>query len=229
MRQLDLGAGDPPPILIVESKDWLPGILGLIASHLSESYYRPAVAVLVGQEVSRASMRSIPEFDVVEALQRSHELFHRYGGHPRAAGFTISTSDLTTLKADLMLAAQEKLGNKQLRPSIDIDFETSPSVFDDANLEFIQSLAPFGEGNRSPVFLTRGLHVAKARKVGQQSNHLKMTVVHEGRAWEAIAFNLGDRPVSVGGRVDLVYNVGFNHWGGVTTIQLGVLDLRVAR
>ena len=228
MRQIDPGPDNPPPILIVESEDWLPGILGLIASNISERYYRPAAAVLVGEEVSRASMRSIPEFDVVEALNRSHGLFHHYGGHPRAAGFTLSTSDLPSLKSDLMLAAEEKLGNRRLRPAIDVDFEVPPRVFDDANLEFMQSMEPYGEGNRAPVFLTRGFHVARARRVGQQSNHLKMTVVHEGRAWDAIAFNLGDRPVAAGGRVDLVYNVGLNHWGGVTTTQLGVLDLRAA-
>ena len=213
-------------IIIVEHGDWLPGILGLIASALSETYYRPAVAISLGEQVSRASVRSIPEFDVVAALRRCRSRFHRYGGHPRAAGFTLSTSDLPAVKIDLLAAAEEGLDASELRPSIDIDYEISPSMLDDQKFGFLQAMQPFGEGNPKPVFLTRNARVTEARRVGQRRDHLKLSILDGGRPWDAIAFRLGDRPVAPGDRVDLAYNIGLNHWGGRTTLQLNVLDIR---
>ncbi len=229
LRQVQLEFETLPPIIIVEHREWLPGILGLIAGNLTETFYRPVVAVLVGESVSRASARSIPGFDIVEALRKSKDILHRFGGHARAAGFSMSSSDLPRLKAELTTVADEKLGGVSLSPLIDIDCEISPALLDDHNLDFIQSLSPFGEGNPAPVFLTRNARVAEARMVGTRRQHLKMRVAHEGRMWEAIAFRQGDKQVAVGDRIDLVYTAGMNHWGGQSTLQLTVLDFHIGR
>ena len=224
--QLQNGAGEAPPVIIVEHEDWLPGILGLIAGRLAEQYYRPAVAVTVGPHVSRASARSIPEFNIVEALQSCRDLFDRYGGHPRAAGFTIPTENLPRLKNELMGLADKRLRGLDLVPTIEIDCEISPSLLDDKNYEFVLSLSPFGEGNPAPVYLTRNVVVVEARQVGARGAHLKMRIAHEGRSWDAIAFRQGDRPVSVGDRLELVYTADMDDWGGRRRLQLKVLDFR---
>ena len=227
--QVELEHGVVPPVIIVEHEEWMPGILGLIAGNLSESYYRPVVAIRVGKRVSRASARSIPEFNIVEALERSKRYFSRFGGHPQAAGFTVATDDLPNIKEDLVGMAQEKLAALTLQPTIDVDCQVSPALLVGPNFDFIESLRPFGEENPAPTFLTRNARVVEARKVGAHGDHLKMTVVHDGSYWDTIAFKQGGREVYTGDGIDLVYNVGINHWGGRDTYQLNVLDFRTKR
>ena len=218
-----------PSILIVKSPDWIPGVLGLIAGRLSESYYRPAVAVSVGAETSRASLRSIPEFDIVDALSRNSHLFERHGGHPQAAGFTISTASLPDLERSLQHLASEQLDGKGLTPTLDIECEVQMSAFTQRNFDFIQSLAPFGEGNPSPLFLTRGVRVIDARLVGANRQHLKMRLWQRGSTIEAIGFNLGHKVSETRGNIDVVYTVGIDTWGRYPTLQLTVQDLTAVR
>ena len=229
MRQIEPLLSDLPPMLIVEHDRWQPGILGLIAGNLSEAFYRPAVAILTSGGLSRGSARSIPEFDVVDALRTSHAPFQRFGGHPQAAGFTLKTSDLGTLKRDLVAIAREKLDGQELTPAIEIDCEISPALLSEQTYRFIESLSPFGEKNPAPVFLTRNARVAEARKVGKGGNHLKMRVIHSGMAWDTIAFRQADSMPAQGDKIDLVYTAGLDNWGGQPTLQLNVLDFRVRR
>ncbi len=219
--------GDPAALILVEHQEWKPGILGLIAGRLSELYHRPAVAVSTGDEVCRGSARSIPEFDIVEAISQSQSLLLQFGGHPRAAGFTIPAEGLARLKAALIAEAEAKLRGAELAPSIDIDCEISPALLDDRNFGFIQSMQPFGEANRAPVFLTRNARVRDSRQVGEDRKHLKMTVVHGGRAWDAIAFRQGDLIPNYDDRLDLVYSPSLDNWGAEPRLQLEVLDFRV--
>ena len=217
----------PPHIIVVEHRDWLPGVLGLIAGGLSEHYYRPAIAVRTDAQLSRGSARSIPEFDMIEALRASGAPFQRFGGHPRAAGFTLPTPDLPGLKARLPALAADKLASVDLTPSIEVDCEISPLLMDGANFGFIQSLGPFGEGNPAPVFLTRNARVLAARQVGSDSAHLKMRVGHSGGRWDAIAFRRGADICEPGAMVDLVYTMQKNNWDGQERLELKVLDFRV--
>ena len=225
-RQVGLYRIPIPPIIFVEHEEWKPGILGLIAGSLSEHYYRPVVAVSLNGGVCRASARSVPEFDIAEALRECGGLFRRFGGHPRAAGFTASTQDLPRVKQALTSSAQEQLAGIDMTPALDIDCEISPGLLNEHNFNFIQSLGPFGEANSAPTFLTRSARVAGARKVGKDGDHLKMWVQHGGQTWEAIAFRQGQRAPVPGDGVNLVYTVGLDHWGDQPRLQLNVLDFR---
>ena len=229
VEQVEAARNGPPSAIVVEHPDWTPGILGLIAGNLVERYYRPAVAVRTGEELSRASARSIPEFDIVGALRRSKDVFDRFGGHPRAAGFTVPTQDLPRVRQDLESFADGLLAHMDLKPSITYDCEISPVVLNDANFAFIKSLSPFGEANPAPVFLTRNAGVAEVRRLGSRQEHLKMLLSHDGRTWDAIAFRQGDRRVEPGDSVDLVYTAGIRQWGSIETVELTVLDLKTER
>ncbi len=224
--EADTTSGNAPSIIIVRSKTWIPGILGLIAGRLSEEYYRPAIAISITDESSRASARSIPEFNIIAALRESEELFVRFGGHPQAAGFTMPTSSLPVLESSLRKLADSQLRDAELAPTIDIDCEVSPASLTGGNFGFIQSLSPFGAGNRSPVFLTRNARVLDARQVGGQGRHLKMRVAHNGTVLDAIAFRQSEMLDATRDRIDLVYTVGLDTWGYRPKIQLTVMDLR---
>ncbi|MCI0441524.1 MAG: DHH family phosphoesterase, partial [Chloroflexi bacterium] len=221
--------GGVTSIIIVESKDWIPGVLGLIASKLVDTYYRPVVAISVGEELSRASARSIPEFNMVEALRGSGDLFTKYGGHPQAAGFTIPTRDLPEIKRSLQSSADSALRDANLAPFISVECEVAPAIFVGDNFSFIQSLSPFGEGNPAPLFLTRSARVVDARQVGNGGNHLKMRLWHDGAVWDAIAFRQGSKVGLTRERIDLVYTIGLDTWGSVPKLQLTVQDFRKAR
>lgn len=226
----DVGfSGAPPPILIVKSKDWIPGVLGLVAGRLSETFYRPAIAISMNGESSRASARSISEFNIIAALRQSDGLFERYGGHPQAAGFTIPTAALPCLEQNLRIIASEQLADAELVPTMTIDCEVRFSVFTPQNFEFIQSLAPFGKDNPAPVFLTRGVRVVEARLMGGNRQHIRFRVRQGGVTMEAVAFNMGSRIKETQKGVDLVYSVGLNTWGArKPRLQLGVHDFRAA-
>ena len=126
-------SGGVPSIVIVSARDWVPGILGLIAGRVSEQYYRPAIAVELGDEVSRASARSIPEFDIVKELAASRDLLIKFGGHSQAAGFTLPTRLLPTLQRELEAVADDRLRGLDLRPSLEYDFEVSPTLLTGQN------------------------------------------------------------------------------------------------
>jgi single-stranded-DNA-specific exonuclease len=133
------------------------------------------------------------------------------------------------LKRRLGALADERLASTELTPAIHIDCEVSPSVLTGDNFDFIQSLAPFGEGNSAPVFLTRNARVLQARQVGKLSRHLKLRLSHSGAVWDAIAFSQGDSMEAARDRIDLVYTVGLDTWGPTPKLQLTVLDFRPAR
>ena len=229
LEQVEARTGGVPPIIIVARQGWVPGVLGLIAAKLVDRYNRPAVAVALEEGTSRSSARSIPEFDIVEALRKNEDLLTRFGGHPQAAGFTICTDFLPDLERRLTATADEALRGVDTSPKLDIDCEVSPVLLTGDAFAFVQSLAPFGEGNPPPVFLTRKVGVVEARQVGNGGQHLKMRLSHGGAHWNAIAFGRGDEVGDARGAVDVVYTVGLNHWSGRPTIQLKVLDFRPTR
>ena len=220
------GSDSPPPIIIVKSEEWIPGILGLIAGRLSEEHYRPAVAISRGRELSRASARSIPEFNMIEALAGSEKLFTRYGGHHQAAGFTVPTQSLPAVEQNLYEEARKHLAGVDLRPYLSIDSQVALADFTNENFGFIQSLEPFGAQNPAPVFLTRRARVVESRLVGAQKQHIKMRAWHAGTTVDAIAFRQGDKIRETGGEVDLVYTIGLDTWGARPKLQLTVMDIR---
>ena len=222
-------SGEIPSIIIVSDPDWVPGILGLIAGRVSEQYRRPAIAISVGDELSRASARSIPEFDIVNELAASRDLLVKFGGHSQAAGFTVPNEFLPTLQRELEAVADERLRGLDLRPTLEYDCDVSPTLLRGENFAFIQSLSPFGQGNPKPVFLTRDARVVDVRQVGKTGDHLKMRVSHNGEVWDAIAFRQGDRLDSAVDRIDLLHTVGLNNWRGRSRMELTVQEFRPSR
>ena len=225
-EQLSEDPSEVPPIIIVERLGWLPGILGLIAGRLAEEFYRPAVAVAVDGDTCRASARSIPEFDIIAALEASRELLGRYGGHAQAAGFSMPYKELPHLKDGLTAIAAEQLDGVELLPSVQIDAEVAPSEVMGENYQFMRSMAPFGEANPEPIFVTRDAQVTSARRVGGEGEHLKVQFSYGGVEWNAIAFRQSHE-IAPGDIVDVAYNVGVDDWSGTPLIQLNVIDLRV--
>ena len=222
-------AGNVPesePLLMLWSGEYAAGIVGLLASRLSEERHRPAVVAAVEGDLARGSARSIPQFNLASALEECSDLFVRYGGHPRAAGFVAQTDVLPALHSRLTEIAERELGHLSLQPSIRIDAHVRLSTLNVETLRFLEELAPFGEGNPAPVFVTRGARVLDASRIGNSGQHLRLRLRHEGTVWSAIAFGLGEAWQEGTERLDVVYSLGLDRWNGRESMRLVVHDFR---
>ncbi len=224
--QAQLASQEGDSIYIVEGRDFLPGIVGLIAGQIMNATYRPALAIHLEEHTSRGSARSIPEFHMTHALDQLSHLLVRYGGHAAAAGFTVQNSHLEAFKEGLKAIAQNTFDDTPPEPAIDIDAELDPTQIDWTFYGSLQRLAPFGEANPQPTFLSRGLFVREKTTVGAEGKHLKLTLALERHSWPAIAFNLGHLARALPRRVDVVYHLDVNEWNGKRSLQFVVLDIR---
>jgi single-stranded-DNA-specific exonuclease len=216
-----------PLVLMVENKNWVPGVLGLIAGRLAEEYYRPVIAATSDKDICRASARSIPEFNISAALEENAELLLRFGGHPMAAGFSASLRNLPALMKSITERAKKQLNPSELVPSIKIDAEIGPSEVSGNNFKFIKRLEPFGAGNPEPIFLNRGAQVISARMVGADKRHTQMQIDCDGTWWNAIAFHQ-DHNLKPGDQIDIVYKMTLNEWNGTRRLQLNIVDLKMS-
>ncbi len=203
-------------VLIVADKEYNQGIIGLIAAKLTEKYYRPSIAIAIGETQSKASARSVAGFHVTDHIRSAESLLVGAGGHAMAAGFTVENNNLSLLI--------EKLSQATIEPEIlvrkqRIDAEIELSIVNYQLFNLIQKFAPFGMGNPQPVFTTKKVTIDQVKPVGKLQQHRKLII---GRL-EAMAFNLAEIPENP---VDLVYTVDQNTWNGNTKLQLIVKDIK---
>ncbi len=152
------------------------GIVGLVAGRLTEELYRPALVAKVGDEETHGSARSIPEFNITEALDDCRDLLVRHGGHAAAAGFAVKNENLEALRARLEAIAVSQLAGRELVSSVTVDAAVSLGDLDWAVVEQLRQLEPCGYANPQPAFVSLGLEVVSARLVGSDGRHLKLAV-----------------------------------------------------
>lgn len=223
--QAQLAEQDGSPIYFVKDPEFLPGIVGLVASQITNQTYRPTFAIHVGEETSRGSARSIPEFHVTRALDRAADLLVQHGGHAAAAGFTVRNENLPALHERLEEVARATFGDTLPQPALEVDAELDLRMVDMDFYRQVRALAPFGEENPEPMFLTRGLLVRDARAVGADGKHLKLMLEHRGRVWSAIGFRIGSLLRTLPRTVDVVYHLTLNEWQGERRLQLVIQDI----
>lgn len=216
-------------LLFTADEDYFSGIAGLVASRLSEEFYRPSVVVELGEKESRGSARSIPEFNITAALDECEDLLTKYGGHAMAAGFTLPNANLDALRERLCQIAERQLGEVELAPTISIDIEVPLADLDWEAHSILDQLAPFGYANPMPMLLSREVLVRDHRVVG--NDHLKLTLTDGRKIWGAIAFRQGHwakawQAKDMPERIDVVYTLEVNEWQGERRLQLNVRDLR---
>ena len=213
-------------LLIAVHPEFNPGVVGLAASRLTDRYYRPSIVGQIGAEFTRASCRSIPEFNITTALDQCSDLLEYYGGHAAAAGFTVQNNKLPELRDRLGVIAREQLSEIDLRPTISADVEIPLSKLDPNIIEHLEWLEPTGYGNPQAIFASRNLNVNDSRTVGKENTHLKMTISDGWVTFDAIAFRLGHWHEKMPKLVDLMYTFEVNEFRGRKTLQLNVKDLK---
>ena len=212
------------PLLIISDSYCPVGIAGLVASRLVEEFYRPAIVIKTGEQISSGSCRSIPEFNIILALSQFSNLFSHFGGHSQAAGFTLPTGNLARLEQGLLQLATTQLAGVDLQPHLDIDAEvTLPDLTGDT-FQTIQQLAPFGSGNPLPAFLSRRVEVVEYRTMGGNGEHLRMKLKQGGTVWDGVGFGFGNHIDEISSLLDIVYNLEIDRWGGEERLRLNILE-----
>lgn len=222
--------GAPPGVIMVGDKKWRPGVLGLIASRLVDTYGKPAIAVSVGLETSRASARSVAGFDIVSAIEARSDLLIHFGGHAQAAGFGARTENLREL-ADHFAAVSDDAFAGAGEAAVALDMRASPSFVESDLYKFTRRMMPYGAGCPQPKFASDApLAVVESRAVGAEGRHLKLRLREGAKFWDAIAFGLGARAgeARVGAEIEIAYSMEPNVWNGRVTMQLVTEDFGVS-
>ena len=219
-----LSSEDPSaPLIFVGHESISSGIVGIVAGRLAEERHRPAIVYERGDERSRASGRSIPEYDITGALRTCSELLIRFGGHHQAAGFTAETRQLTALKERLLEHAGRELATVELTSTIEIDAVLPLSGLRGEEIKWLRRLEPFGEGNPEPTFQSNGVLVTGSRAVGEGGKHLRLKLKDGPVTWPGIGFGLGETAVETGQRLDVVYSLAADR-AGERQLELRVKD-----
>lgn len=223
---------DEPSVVVAKNPEWPMGVVGLIAGRVMDKLHRPVF--ILGQFDGKiaGSGRSIEGFDCTVALEKSKDLLLKYGGHPRACGFTIADNKhFDALIERFNAYAKESLTKEDLIPKLELDAELSIT---DLTWEFsdaLEELKPFGQGNPEPLFVSKACEVVECRGVGKEAKHLSLVVTHDGkRLRKGIAFSQKDwvEKLQVGDKIDLVYTLDINEWNGNREIQLMIKEIRAS-
>ena len=213
------------PLLLIEDEECPPGILGLVAGRLTDEFYRPSIVIRRETETATASCRSIPGFNITEAIDRCGHLLHHYGGHAQAAGFSLKTANLAEFSALISGIAARGLASLDLQPVLSIDAEARLHELGGGMFQMLNRLAPFGEGNRPPLFVTRCVSVTDYRTMGTAGEHLKLRLTQGGATWEAVAFRQAEEIKKIlPSPLDVVYNLELDRYNGRETVRLNIID-----
>ena len=215
-------------LIFLHHEEFNQGIIGLVAGKLTELYYKPAIIISKGKEISKASARSISGFNIIEAIRSCENILINAGGHPMAAGFTVATERIFLLEERLTQLANGQITEEQLQKELKIDMEIDFSLLSFNLYQEIQKFSPFGMGNPEPVFISRQVQVVSVSAVGAESKHLKLLLKQGNIAMQAIAFGMGKRitevkPDSV---IDIVYTIALDTWNGNQKLNLKIKDFK---
>jgi single-stranded-DNA-specific exonuclease len=212
------------PVLIDGDESYSVGVIGLVAGRLADEFYKPVIIINLGPELCQGSCRSIPEFNITAVLKECHNLLATFGGHPLAAGFTVTRQKLDQLQERITALATEQLGHLELRPEMVIDADVPLSILAGDTFNLIQKLSPFGRGNPQPTFLTRQVEVVECRNFGNQGDWLRLKLRQGNVTWQAVDFKSRKKKKEIPAHLDIVYNLEKSRWNGEEVISLNLLD-----
>jgi len=229
LAQLRAAGPELPPAIVLWSDRWHPGVLGIVASRLMERFHRPTVLVAADEDEGKGSGRSIPGFDLCQALQACRDLLVGFGGHSYAAGLTIRAENLPEFRDRLCGVVAGRLTSDDYVPKLSIDGPLELDACDERLVQFLDRLSPFGIGNSEPLFVADGVELAQPPSVVSR-NHLKLAVRQNGREIDCIGFSMGHLagPIRNGtGRLAIAFVPTLNVWQNRARLQLKLRDVQL--
>ena len=214
---------------VVFDEKWHKGVIGIVASRLIETYYRPTLVFTKSGDKLAASARSVKGFDVYDALEKCSEFIEQFGGHKYAAGLTLEPTNYAAFKNKFEEVVASSIERELLIPEITIDASLELSDINPKFFRIIQQMGPFGPQNMKPVFTTTSVRDnGYGKTVGSDKTHLKLNIIYgaDQKTYNAIGFGLGDKMKFIENDFDIAYSLDENEWNGNTSIQLLLKDLK---
>ncbi|RKZ31320.1 single-stranded-DNA-specific exonuclease RecJ [bacterium] len=213
--------------IVLESSDWHVGVIGIVASRLVERYHRPTILISTADEYGQGSARSISGFHLLDAIKESSEHLLKYGGHKYAAGLCIEKNKIEAFRESFTAVANNRLSDDDMIPSLKIDVPIDANDIGKELLDWLKLFSPYGPKNMRPVFLLRDARLIRPTKIVGK-NHLRFKVLSSTRAFDAIAFSLGDLKVKTDNAIEpvnLAFVVETNNYYGYPQLQLKIKDI----
>ena len=214
--------------IVLAEENWHHGVIGIVASKITEIYYKPSILICLEGDKGKGSGRSVPGFDLYTALTKCSDYIEKFGGHSMAIGITIKKENFEKLKEAIEKYAQES-NISDIMPIINIDKEINLKNINIEEVKSLELLEPFGEANKMPLFLLRNLKIDSIRELSG-GKHLKLTLKQDNNIVDAIGFNMGDlsKEYLLGDKVDVVGTIEINSFGNKENIQINLKDIRKA-
>ncbi|MBQ9314442.1 MAG: single-stranded-DNA-specific exonuclease RecJ [Clostridia bacterium] len=211
-------------IIVLASENWHHGVIGIVSSKITETYYKPSILISIEDGIGKGSGRSIDGFDLHSALTECSEYLDKFGGHEMAIGLSLDADNIEKFKQKIKEVTSKNI-DKEAVPKLKIDALINPKeinfeIFDSMNL-----LEPYGEANHPPIFVSKNLKVDSVRLLSND-RHLKLTLKGDNILLNAIGFNLGDRVIHIGDRIDVAYMLEVNKFNNMQNIQLNIKDIK---
>ena len=214
---------------VVFNETWHKGVIGIVASRLIETYYRPTLVFTKSGNKLAASARSVKGFDVYEALEQCSEFIEQFGGHKYAAGLTLDPEMYTAFKNKFEEVVKNTIDKELLIPEITIDASLELSDISPKFFRILQQMGPFGPQNMKPVFSTTSVRDnGYGKTVGEDKSHLKLNIIYgaDKKTYNAIGFGLGNKMKFIQNNFDIAYSLDENEWNGRTSLQLLLKDIK---
>ena len=215
---------------VVFSKKWHKGVVGIVASRLIESYYRPTIVLAEDDGMLKGSARSVHGFDLYDAISRCSHLCEEFGGHKYAAGLSIKKENIYAFIESFERVVSETITEDQISPKIEVDMEICINDINERLFRIIKQFAPFGPLNLSPIFISNGLiDNGYGKEVGADKEHLRINVKTDNGSIPGIGFGMGNffKNIKDFQEFDACYNIEENEWNGRKTIQLKLCGLKI--
>lgn len=216
-------------VVIAADASYNQGVIGLIASKLTESFYRPSIVISIGSDgISKGSARSVTGVNIVQLLRSVSDHLVQVGGHEMAAGFTIKTENIPVFSEALHEISDTRITDDHLTRVVTADLELPITEVNHDLYTALQGFAPFGQSNPEPTFVARNVLIKDIRVLGKEGKHLKFLLEDNGSFMEAIAFGFGTNfDGKVGDTIDILYTISLDTWNGRSKLVLRVKDLRL--
>lgn len=211
--------------IVLAGTGWHHGVIGIVASKLTEKFFKPTILLALEDDIAKGSGRSIPGFDLHSALCATSKYLEKYGGHEMAVGLSLKKENLDSFKEAFEKIAKESNINEIL-PVIYVDSEITAEDMNKQTVEQLNKLEPFGEANKTPIFLYKNLKIDSIRALSE-GKHLKMTLKDNSAIINAIGFNMGNlvEEYLIGDKVDIIGTLEVNSYNGIETIQINLKDI----
>ncbi len=232
---LEIIANDPnfekKKVIVLSKEGWHQGVIGIVASRISDMYYKPCILISYHNGIGKGSGRSIPEFNLFDALTHCEQYLTDFGGHAVAAGLNINMSDIDAFTKEINKLADEVLTEEDMARKIEIDCPLSEKSVTVQNAKMLSQLEPFGMNNSKPVFSISGAAVVYISAVGTDGKHLRLRIEKNGTYINCIGFSMGAYAETLhkGSVIDIAFSMDINVYQGTESAQLVLKDIKPAK